>query len=120
MEALEDERMTVRLHAIKGLGRMGYGKAAKKIASLLINDESGGIRLNALYVLMDFGDKSVQPQIKKALADPQWYVRQNACIACSRFRIRTARTQLKKMSLTDDRKAVRQAALAALEELEGI
>jgi HEAT repeat protein len=116
MNALTDDRMTVKLHALKGLGRMKYKKSVKKITELLA-DKSGGIRVNALLTLMAIGDRSVLPQIQKCLSDPQWYVRQNACVACGLFGDQNSKAKLKKISLADERKAVREAAAMALTEI---
>ncbi|WP_374080345.1 HEAT repeat domain-containing protein [Bdellovibrio bacteriovorus] len=117
LNALDDERMTVRLHALRGLGKMKYKKGTKKISVLLLNDESGGIRVNALYALMAIKDPSILPQIQKSLSDPQWYVRQNACVACGILNATKAKPKLKKMSNSDERKAVRNAALEALSKI---
>lgn len=116
LKALKDERMTVRLHALKGLGKMKYKKGTKDISKLL-KDESGGIRVNALYALMEVKDPSALPQIQTCLSDHQWYVRQSACMACGFFKARKAKTKLKKLAQSDDRKAVRLAALEALERI---
>lgn len=109
--ALKEERMTVRLHAVKGLARLQLGAAP--IAKLL-KDESGGIRLNALYALMAIGDVSVLPEIRKCLKDSEWYVRQNACVACGKFADVKAKRELKRLAVEDERKAVREAAKQAL------
>lgn len=116
LEALLDDRMTVKLHSIKGLSKMRYKNGAIPISKLL-KDKSGGIRVNALYALVEIGDRSVLPKIRKCLSDPQWYVRQNACIACGMLKDTIAKPKLKKLSFADDRKAVRVAAAKALEEI---
>lgn len=114
VEALKEDKMTIRLHAIKGLARMNYKKAAKKIAALSVNDESGGIRVNALYALTDLGDGSVGAQILKSLSDPQWYIRQAAATACGKLKISKAKKKLLELSTKDEKKAVRVAAQEAL------
>lgn len=114
IEALKEDRMTVRLHAVKGLARLGMG--AEPIAKLL-KDESGGIRVNALYALMVIGDVSVLPEIRKCLKDSEWYVRQNACVACGKFADVKAKRELKRLSTEDERKAVRDAAKVAFDRL---
>lgn len=117
IDALNDERMTVRFHALKGLGRMKYKKGSKKIATLL-NDPSGGVRVSALHALMNIGDSSTGPQIQKSLSDPQWYVRQIACEACGQFSLDKAKKKLQQLSKSDERKAVRTAALEALSKFK--
>src|SRR5688500_6122155 len=96
VEALQDERMTVRFHALKGLRRLKYKKGLKEIAKLL-GDESGGIRVNALAALMELGDTSLLPLVAKSLHDEQWYVRQVASEACGKFGVGKARAQLEKL-----------------------
>lgn len=49
---------------------MNYKKSAKAIAQLL-EDESGGIRVNALYALVTFKDKFALPKIRKCFNDVQ-------------------------------------------------
>jgi HEAT repeat protein len=116
MESLGEERMNLRLNAVRGLARMKYKPAAAKIAKLL-RDESGGIRVNALYALQTLGARQFASQVQKCLKDPQWYVRQEACVACGAFRTSRARGELSKLAVGDQRKAVRVAAAAALKKL---
>ncbi|MCO5144319.1 MAG: HEAT repeat domain-containing protein [Oligoflexia bacterium] len=89
ISALKDERMTIRLHALRALGRMKYTKAAPQITKLL-NDSSGGIRLNALQTLLKLKKCPDKNIIIVLLKDPQWYIRQYACIACEEFKITKA------------------------------
>ena len=117
LQALSDNRMTVRLHAIKGLSRMKLKRAAKPIARLL-NDDSGGIRVNALYALMSLDDSSVLGKVRRSLSDPQWYVRQNACLACGHYRDKKALKKLAQLAKSDTKKAVRKAAEQALQKLD--
>ena len=115
--SLSDERMTVKLHALRGLKKMKLKKAVPSITRLL-DDPSGGIRVNALYALMAIGASSALPAIRRLLQDPQWYVRQNACVACAQFKDSKVRSRLKILSTNDERKAVRTAALEALTKLK--
>ncbi len=114
--ALKDERMTVRLHALKGLRRMKYKNGLRAIVAML-KDESGGVRVNALYCLMEFEDKAVIPQIQKCLLDEQWYIRQTACIACGQLGAVKAKKKLAELATDDERKAVREAATQAITAL---
>lgn len=65
IDALKDSRMTVKLHSIKGLGRMKYKKGVAAISRLL-RDESGGIRVNALYALIELGINRYSAKFKNA------------------------------------------------------
>ena len=80
-----------------------------------LKDPSGGIRVNALYSLMEIGSPppSVATQILKCLEDEQWYVRQTACMACAQFKIASAKKQLLKRT-QDPKKAVHEVAKKAL------
>lgn len=114
-KALLDERMTVRLHAVRGLARMKSARSATKIAKLL-RDESGGVRVNALTALRSIG-KAPAAVVAKSLDDPAWYVRLEACRACGELGIKKARLRLEKLAARDPKKAVRSAARAALDTL---
>ncbi len=116
LEALKDQRMTVRLHAVRGLGKMKFKKGVQAVADLL-KDESGGVRVNAISALMMIGDSSAGPALQKALSDSQWYVRQNACTACGVLGIQKAKSKLKVLAKKDPKKAVREAASRAIEQI---
>jgi HEAT repeat protein len=116
LAALDDERMTVQLQALGGLARMRYKKAAKKIAGLLKN-KRGGVRGRALRTLIILNEASIAKQILPSLQDPMWYIRQEACIACGHFKIKSARLKLTNLAKNDERKAVREAAAEALAQL---
>jgi len=113
LAALEEEKMTVKLHALRAIRHMKCKKAVKKILPLL-RDKSGGIRVNALYTLSAIGDKSAILKVQAMLKDPQWYVRQAACEALAEMKATKAKSALEKISQQDDRKAVREAAERAL------
>lgn len=120
VEALDDERMTVRLHAVRGLRRMRYKPAAKALARLL-RDPSGGVRVNAVDALAEVGDRSVAVSraLVAALGDAQWYVRQRASAACGALGVAKAAPLLEKLA-RDPRKAVRVEAAGALAVLRGV
>lgn len=113
IEALSDPKMTIRLHAIKGLARMKYKKAAKEIAKLL-KDNSGGVRVNALYALAVLKDYSVESSICRALGDEKWYVRQAAATACGELSILKSKRLLQGLVKDDTKMAVRVSASEAL------
>ncbi len=68
IEALEDERTPVKLHAIRGLARMKYKPAASAIRRTL-SDASGGTRVNAINALVVLKDKGSNSAIIKSLTD---------------------------------------------------
>lgn len=123
IKALDDKRMTVKLHAIRGLSRMNYRRAAKDISrmikdiSRMIKDTSGGIRVNAIDALVCLRAKSVGAILVQSLQDQQWYVRQHAAKACEELNIKQAVTKLKKLQKTETRKAVLDAVTHALLKL---
>lgn len=116
IRALKDERMTVKLHATRGLAKMRYKPAASAIRKLL-NDPSGGIRVNAIFALLRLKDQSSRVALIKSLSDKQWYVRQHAARACGELRIKSSIPVLKKLMKRENRKAVLNEAETALLKL---
>ena len=117
VEALNHERMTVKLQAMNGLARIKHKLSAKKIA-LLLKDKSGGVRGRALKTLIILNNKSVMSSILPMLNDPMWYIRQEACRACEHFQIQSAVPNLVKLVKSDEKKAVRTAAQNALNNIK--
>lgn len=113
--ALADSRMTVRLHAVRGLQRMKSTKALRAV-SRLIADPSGGVRSNALEFLADVGGRTMAPVVQKALLDPKWYIRQRGCVLLGKWGVPRGGTLLRKIATTDPSKAVRVAAETALQK----
>lgn len=72
-----DQKMTVKLHALRGLSRRGQKVALSQIVALL-KDESGGIRMNALQTLAALNARSERTQIKRCLRDEKIYIRKEA------------------------------------------
>ena len=119
VKALNHERMTVKLQALGGLARIKHKPSANKIA-LLLNDESGGVRGRALKTLIILNNKSIVTSILPMLNDPMWYIRQEACKACEHFKIQSSIPVLLKLEKSDEKKAVRIAALSALKKMNHI
>ena len=117
LSALQDERMTIKLHAIRGLGRMKY-KASEKILVKLLKDESGGIRVNTIDALIAINAKNSNKDLIRCLSDENWYVRQHAAKACGLLKIKEATNKLKLLEIKDNRKAVKTAANISLKQLE--
>ncbi len=118
LSALQDERMTIKLHAIKGLGRMKY-KASEKVLVKFLKDESGGIRVNSIDALIAISAKNSNKELIRCLSDESWYVRQHAAKACGILKIKESIKKLKLLETKETRKAVRTAANLALKQLEG-
>jgi HEAT repeat protein len=114
IQALKDERMTVKLHAIRGLSRMKYKPAAARIR-MLMSDPSGGIRVNAIDALIELEDRTVSGSVlNRSLADEKWYVRQHAAIACGKLGVKSSVSKLKLLIKNESKKAVLIAAQESL------
>ncbi len=75
--ALSDPSMSIRLHAIRAIRILGDKKLASNTKEL-INDSSGGIRVNALDVIVQLQVPGFCKVIEKCLGDPKKYVRDRA------------------------------------------
>lgn len=117
LSALLDQRMTVRLHAIRGLARMKY-KASEKNLVKLLKDDSGGIRVNTIDALIAISAKKSNKELIRCLSDESWYVRQHAARACGILKIKEAIKKLKLLETRETRKAVKQAVNISLKQLE--
>lgn len=89
--ALKDERMTVRLHAV---------------------------RVGVVLALKSIGAKPVLPRLRKALEDPAWYVRQNAAVVIGELKDKASVAALKRLVENDPKKAVSNAAKAAVAKIK--
>ena len=117
--ALSDPRMTVRLHALRGIAKLRYARASRSVAKL-IHDPSGGIRVNALHCLIAIGATQEGRAIRHGLKDPKWYVRQIAAKACGELRVRSSARDLSTLLNTENRAAVIAEARSALGALKGL
>lgn len=75
--ALKSSFMTIRLHAMIAIYHLGNHKNAKVIRPLL-KDISGGIRLNALEILIEYKPKWLKSELKKMVIDEKVYIRNKA------------------------------------------
>ena len=116
IRALADPAMTVRRASVIGLLRLEAMNAVPRIARLLEEDESGGVRVIAAGVLGKFEDPRAVPALVRALGDVQWYVRQASATALGQIGDRRAMVPLEKAT-RDPRKSVARAAAAALRAL---
>ena len=115
IRGLEDPAMSVRRSAMVALLRLEAMSAVPRVIRGL-RDESGGVRVLAATVLGRFEDPRAVPALVQSLRDPQWYVRQHAAVACGALGIRAGAEKLRAAE-TDARKAVREAAARALDQL---
>lgn len=76
--ALKHEKMTVRFHAVHGLKKAGAKATFRKIAKLLKEDESGGVRMASLEALVSLKGPALSAALKQALQDPKPYIRKAA------------------------------------------
>lgn len=76
-QSLKDEFMTVRLHAVRAIWSRNKTPELKALIPLL-DDESGGIRLNVLEVLGRRRYKGIDGKIKKMMKDEKNYIRKKA------------------------------------------
>ena len=116
LRALEDPAMTVRRASIVALLRLEAMNAVPRIARLLEEDESGGVRVIAAGVLGKFEDPRAVSALVRALGDAQWYVRQASATALGQIGDQRAIAALEKAT-RDPRKSVARAAAAALRAL---
>src|SRR5213594_1659592 len=107
IRALADPAMTVRRASVI---------AVLRIARVLEEDESGGVRVIAAGVLGKFEDPRAVPALVRALGDVQWYVRQASATALGQIGDRRAMVPLEKAT-RDPRKSVARAAAVALRAL---
>jgi HEAT repeat protein len=75
--ALENNSMTIKLHAIRAILKLGDKKLAIK-AKRLIDDQSGGIRINTLDLLVHLAVPGFRQIIQKCLKDEKPYIRKRA------------------------------------------
>lgn len=75
--ALKDKAMSVRLHAIRATEKFGCSEFGKYLLPL-VDDESGGIRMNVLDAIFRLKVKGYKRIIKKLLTDEKKYIRKRA------------------------------------------
>src|SRR5213080_3697773 len=112
IHALEDPAMTVRRASMVALQRLEAMNAVPRIARLLEEDESGGVRVIAAGVLGKFEEPRAVPALVRALANAQWYVRQASATALGQIGDRRAIVALEKAT-QGSRTSVSRAAAAA-------
>jgi HEAT repeat protein len=78
--ALKSPHMTVRLHAIRAIQRRGERRLARYLRRLM-DDDSGGIRMNALQALVALSPRWIAEVLIAAQEDAKYYVRRYAARA---------------------------------------
>ncbi|MCE9583639.1 MAG: HEAT repeat domain-containing protein [Planctomycetes bacterium] len=73
-KSLRSPHMTVRLHALCAVDRLGTPALVRAVRPL-VRDKSGGIRINALALLIRRRVRGLDLLLKAALRDPKPYVR---------------------------------------------
>jgi len=71
---LRSPHMTVRLHALGAVDRLGTPALIRAVRPL-VRDESGGIRVNALALLIRRRVRGLRGILEAARRDPKAYVR---------------------------------------------
>ena len=75
--ALKDEAMSVKLHAIFAIKKLGDREFGRNLL-MLISDKSGGIRMNALDAIYGMRVQGYQDFVEKCLTDEKEYIRKRA------------------------------------------
>lgn len=95
LEAARSQKTRLRRWAVEALGSVG-GKAAlpairraARDPRILLEDPSGGIRINAVDALGRSGDGKAVPALRRRLKDPKDYVRRRAAEAIRRLSARS-------------------------------
>ena len=75
VEMLKNKDMSVRISAVKAIGKLGIAEASSHILALLKNDQQAEVRVEALKALASMQDAKMDEAIKLALADKDKTVR---------------------------------------------
>src|SRR3989475_7369811 len=116
LQALEDPAMMVRRTSMVALLRLEAMNAVPRIARVLEEDESGGVRVIAAGGLGKFEDPRAVPALGHALGGGQRDVCQASATALGRIGDRRANVPLEQAT-HDSRRSVARAAAAALRAL---
>ena len=75
--ALNDKAMSVKLHAIRATEKFGCSEFGKYLLPL-VDDDSGGIRMNVLDVIFRLKVNGYKNIVNKFLSDEKSYIRKRA------------------------------------------
>ena len=100
IEALEDESPAVRRKAALALGHYHAAEATKPLIAHLRDDPGPGVRLMCAYALGHIGSDQSLNALIPMLKDPDWDVRDMACIAFAQNEDRRAVPEM--MDLLND------------------
>jgi HEAT repeat protein len=115
--ALEAEEPEFRAAALQALGTLGDPRGAAPVAEHLRADDRD-VRLTAALALRDLATPAVADALLRALEDPMWSVRLAGVRAVNSIGLHGARPRLQHLSSTDPDPLVREAAAAAVAQLD--
>lgn len=107
---------TLRTAAATALGRRKDGSASKALAAAVV-DKASHVRLAAVWALGEIGDRNTLPALVRALGDADLSVRSTAAHALGQLGDQRGVQHIATHALRDPERAVRLAAVQALERL---
>lgn len=122
---LQDASARTRVMAVDAIGKM-KGSSPRRIRLLgqvLQQDSSVMVRYEAILAMNPMVDmiQRILPTLQKALRDRDWGIRKQAILLLQRGRrIQTFRTLVLSLARQDSSSAVREVAVAALAQLQGV
>ena len=111
-QATRDSHMSVRLHALVAISAFRIRQAVQAVGGLL-NDESGGVRGNAVVACRAYSDEfpEVVPKLLPLINDEKWYIRREVALT-----LVPSRSGVEKKAIAalkrDGNASVRKAALS--------
>ena len=112
IDALVNHDWIVRMHALKGLGRIKDARAIGPMIPLL-QDKVKAVREEATIALAEIGDAAL-PSLLEALKHPEWLVRLHAVEALGKSRSADAVEPLLWVLFNDHDQAIREDVVRAL------
>ncbi len=113
MTRLKSEDWTVRIVAVRALGRLDIGAPVELLASAL-DDEDESVRAAAVHALGNAGAQAPLHRLVEALSDSDWHVRETAVLALGKQGERIP-DEVLKTALHDTDHLVKEAARLALQ-----
>ena len=115
---LAGARGKLRRRAIRALGRLSGERTRAKLLDLF----GAGApldRADAILALAEGNWTEDVPRMIASLRDPNPSVRSAACLALSWLRVKKSLIQIQRLTVDDEKKAVREVALHSLSRLQG-
>jgi hypothetical protein len=113
MARLKSEDWTVRIVAVRTLGRLDIGAPVELLASAL-DDEDESVRAAAVHALGNAGVRAPLHRLVEALSDSDWHVRETAALALGKQGQRIP-DEVLETALHDTDHLVKEAAQLALQ-----